>query len=65
MGVEQKKNSAPCVLPAEQLLEQMYPPEVNSKRDESLEILSSLNVLLYCEKVQRQQEAMLLAGFVD
>lgn len=53
------------MLPAEQLLGQMYPPEVNSKSDESLEILSSLNVRLHREKVQRQQEAMFLAGLAD
>lgn len=38
---KQKKNPAPCRLPAEQLLGQTYPPEVNSKRDESLEIFAA------------------------
>lgn len=53
------------MLPAEQLLGQMYPREVNSKRDESLEILSSLNMQFHHEKVQKQQEAMFLAGLAD
>lgn len=41
---KQKKNPAPCRLPAEQLLGQTYPPEVNSKRGESLEIFASSSV---------------------
>lgn len=51
---KQKKNPAPCRLPAEQLLGQTYPPEVNSKRDESLEIFASSSVL-HRGEVQRRR----------